>query len=88
MNSATVQPAVSRHMLLNSWKEIAAYLSRGVRTVQRWEQAARMPVHRVGRGPRAPVFAFGEELERWLERQPKYKAYLNTRESRVRANGR
>lgn len=45
-------------------------------------------MHRVGRGPRAPVFAFGEELERWLERQPKYKAYLNTRESRVRANGR
>jgi len=23
--------------LLNSWKEIAAYLNRGVRTVQRWE---------------------------------------------------
>ena len=30
----TVAPSVE---ILNSWKEIAGYLNRGVRTVQRWE---------------------------------------------------
>lgn len=83
MNSKMAHSPILRHMLLNSWKEIATYLSRGVRTVQRWEHAARMPVHRVGRGPRAPVFALGKELERWLERQPKHKRAGN-RERRAR----
>jgi hypothetical protein len=31
---------------LDSWKEIAAYLKRDVRTVQRWEKREEMPVHR------------------------------------------
>jgi hypothetical protein len=52
--------------LLNSWKEISAYLNRGVRTVQRWERALGLPVHRIRSGNRAPVFAFGNELEQWL----------------------
>jgi hypothetical protein len=29
-----------------SWKEIAAYLGREVRTVQRWENTEGLPVHR------------------------------------------
>jgi hypothetical protein len=32
--------------LLDSWKEIAAYLNRDVTTVQRWEKREAMPVHR------------------------------------------
>ncbi len=32
--------------LLDSWKEIAAYLDREVRTVQRWEKKEGLPVHR------------------------------------------
>jgi DNA-binding transcriptional regulator YiaG len=32
---------------LDSWKEIAAYLKRGARTVQRWEREERLPVHRL-----------------------------------------
>ena len=31
---------------LDSWKEIASYLSRDVTTVQRWEKREGMPVHR------------------------------------------
>ena len=31
---------------LDSWKEIAAYLNRGVRTVRRWEREEGLPVHR------------------------------------------
>ncbi|HEV2697798.1 MAG TPA: hypothetical protein VGU90_07385 [Terriglobales bacterium] len=52
--------------LLNSWKDICAYLSRGVRTVQRWEETQQLPVYRIGIGSRAPVFAFKHELDAWL----------------------
>jgi hypothetical protein len=52
--------------VLNSWKDIASYLGRGVRTVQRWEQELQLPVHRIGVGNRSPVFAFEHELRFWL----------------------
>ena len=32
---------------LDSWKEIASYLGRGIRTVQRWEREEGLPVHRL-----------------------------------------
>lgn len=31
---------------LIGWKAIAAYLGRDIRTVQRWELAEKLPVHR------------------------------------------
>jgi hypothetical protein len=34
--------------------------------VQRWEREQGLPVHRVGDGPRSPVFAFIWELRFWL----------------------
>jgi len=52
--------------VLNSWKEIASYLDRGVRTVQRWERDSQLPVHRLGTGKVGPVFAFPSELDLWL----------------------
>ena len=51
---------------LNSWKEIAAFLGRGVRTVQRWERELQLPVHRIGSGPRSPVYALTTELNFWI----------------------
>jgi hypothetical protein len=51
---------------LNSWKEIANYLDRGVRTVQRWERELHLPVHRIGTGKRSPVYANIAELKFWL----------------------
>jgi hypothetical protein len=53
-------------LVLNSWKEIATYMGRGVRTVQRWEAKLSLPVHRVGASYRSPVIGFGHELDRWL----------------------
>ena len=47
---------------LDSWKEIAAYLKRGVRTVQRWERVAGLPVRRVP-STRGAVYAFRAELD-------------------------
>lgn len=35
-----------REELLDSWKEIATYLDKAVRTVQRWEKQEGLPVHR------------------------------------------
>jgi hypothetical protein len=54
--------------ILNSWKEIAAYMNRGVRTVQRWERDKHLPIRRVGTGERAPVFAFTVDIDKWLHR--------------------
>jgi hypothetical protein len=53
--------------LLNSWKEIAACLGVTVRSAQRWEQTAGMPVYRQGTGNKARVFAYSEELLRWRD---------------------
>ena len=51
---------------LNSWKEIATFLGRGVRTVQRWERELQLPIHRIGNGPRSPVYALIPELNFWI----------------------
>lgn len=56
--------------ILNSWKEIANYLGRGVRTVQRWERDLRLPVHRPKGKDRSAVLAFPEELNAWLQQTP------------------
>lgn len=55
-----------RRATVSGWKEIASELNRSVRTVQRWEQELRLPVHRFGTGSAAPVFAFVDELQSWL----------------------
>jgi len=59
-------PKGQSRVILNSWKEIASYLGRGVRTVQRWEQELQLPVHRLGKGKRSPVFALVSELKFWM----------------------
>ena len=56
---------------LDSWKEIASYLKRSVRSVQRWETEEAMPIHRHHHDKRGSVYAFREELDAWWkERGP------------------
>src|SRR5580658_996213 len=50
---------------LESWKEIAAYLKREVRTAMRWEKERGLPVHRIP-GKRSGVYALSSEVEAWL----------------------
>ncbi len=50
---------------LDSWKEIAAYLGREVRTVQRWERWEGLPVHRHQHQKRGSVYALKSELDAW-----------------------
>ena len=56
--------------ILNSWKEIASYLGRGVRTIQRYEENLGLPVHRPAGRERTAVLAFADELEQWLRNSP------------------
>ena len=51
---------------LNGWKEIALHLGKGTRTVQRWEKLYGLPVHRMGREGGEIVYAFRDEIDRWL----------------------
>ncbi len=51
---------------LESWKEIAAYLGRTVRTVQRWTQGRGLPVRHLPGGGRPRVYAHESEIEAWL----------------------
>src|SRR5580693_5204212 len=50
---------------LDSWKEIATYLKREVRTVQLWEKKEGLPVHRHYHNQLGTVFAFRSEIEQW-----------------------
>jgi len=52
---------------LDSWKEIAAYLRRGIRTVQRWERDEGLPVHRLVHAKRGSIYARRDELSAWWE---------------------
>jgi TolB-like protein/Tfp pilus assembly protein PilF len=56
---------------LESWGEIATYLRRDIRTVQRWEHLHGLPVRRLVIGKMGQVYAYRSELDRWMQqRQP------------------
>src|SRR5215469_10841808 len=61
---------MAERRILNSWKEIAGYLGRGVRTVQRWEVQLGLPVHRPAGKDHSAVLAFSSELDEWLNSRP------------------
>ena len=67
MSDSREHPAASagERRRLDSWKEIAAYLGRGIRTVQRWEREEGLPVHRLAHAERGTVFADASELDHW-----------------------
>ena len=48
--------------IVSGWKHIANHMRQGIRTVQRWELAFGLPVHRPKAGARGAVIAFAEEL--------------------------
>jgi TolB-like protein len=52
---------------LESWKEVAAYLGREVRTVQLWEKGEGLPIHRHLHARQGSVYAFKAELDVWRD---------------------
>lgn len=67
--AASAQGARDRGTRLDSWKEIAAYLQRDVRTLQRWEKAAGLPVRRMQKPGLRAVYAYTADLDEWLRDQ-------------------
>jgi len=64
----TVDPStlVRNGERLDSWKQIAGYLDREVRTVQRWGKNEGLPVRRQFHSKGCTVYAFKSEIDGWL----------------------
>jgi len=52
---------------LDSWKEIVVYLKKSEKTCRLWERKFGLPVHRIADSPKAHVFAYADEIDRWLQ---------------------
>ena len=59
---------------LQSWKEIAAYLERDIRTARRWEKEAGLPIRRHTGGKRSSVYAYPSEIDAWRTGKPASQA--------------
>jgi hypothetical protein len=66
MNPGTSTPT----HILSGWKDIANYLGKGVRTVQRYEADLRLPVRRPAGRSRGSVVATKAELDAWVVASP------------------
>jgi hypothetical protein len=76
---------MSQIKTLQSWKEIARYIGRAVRTVQRWELFG-LPVRRLpGESSKNPVYAIAHELDAWLLSNPQNGAPIGP--GTVNSNG-
>lgn len=56
--------------LLSGWKDIANYLGKGIRTVQRYEMELGLPVRRPAGKVRGSVLATRSELDAWIAASP------------------
>jgi hypothetical protein len=57
----TSEPAV-----LLGWKQIARYLGKSVRTVQRWEHELGLPVRKIDTHTKSDVVALVTEINVWV----------------------
>ena len=53
--------------ILSGWKDIARYLGKGIRTVQRYELELGLPIRRPPGKWRASVIATTAELDAWVK---------------------
>jgi hypothetical protein len=59
----------SQDHLLEAWKDIASYMRRDIRTVQRWEKLYELPIYRLQDSRSGSVFAYKRELDAWRQRR-------------------
>jgi len=62
---------MKKENLLASWKEIASYLDRDISTCRRWEKTHGLPVYRIDEKSKSSVFAYKDEIDKWLEERLK-----------------
>jgi hypothetical protein len=60
---------------LSGWKDIANYLGKGVRTVQRYERDLGLPVRRPAGKPWGSVVATRNEIDAWVNASPIRDSY-------------
>jgi hypothetical protein len=57
---------------LNTWKEIARYIDRDVKTCMKWAKTYGLPVYRIDiKSKRSSVFAYVSEIEEWFKSREK-----------------
>jgi len=61
-----ISSAVVRERL-DSWKEVAVFFARTIRTVQRWERTEDLPIYRHVHKELGSVYAFESELLAWQD---------------------
>lgn len=72
---------------LDSWKEIAVYLGKDLRTARRWEKKEGLPVHRQIHDKSSTVYSFKSEVEVWrMRREPKSQGKGSEADSSVAAS--
>jgi hypothetical protein len=76
------KPEIGRNEILSGWKEIARYLGKGVRTVQRYEMELGLPVRRLSDTGFGAVVASKTDLDSWVNSYPVPLAFRETPQSR------
>jgi Tol biopolymer transport system component len=66
---------------IESWKQIAAYLSKSERTVRRWHDLEGLPVHKHLHQERGTVWASKSEINCWLDSRKQVPASPQSRHS-------
>jgi hypothetical protein len=57
---------------LDSWKEIADYVNRKIKSCYRWEKNFGLPIHRINKkSSRSKVFAYKSEIDQWFKQRAK-----------------
>jgi hypothetical protein len=62
-----LSPESKISQVLSGWKDIANYLGKDVRTLQRYERELGLPVHRPGGKTNGSVIATQSELDAWVD---------------------
>lgn len=68
-------PSLEKSQFLSGWKEIANYLGKGVRTVQRYERHMGLPIRRPAGCTTGSVVATRAELDAWVKASPIREVY-------------
>jgi hypothetical protein len=72
-------PVTEPAHVLSGWKDIANYLGKGVRTVQRYEQELALPVRRPAGRSAGSVVATKTELDAWICASPIRETFDRTK---------
>jgi len=74
--------------ILSSWKEIAAYLGRSERTIQRWEIQFGFPIHRPSGRKGTSIIAMTAEIDEWIRGAPSGNAASSKARKKKKSSAR